>query len=91
MSRIPQEDLTTLQTAAAVKIVAESAVAELEEMSVAHAINEAANCGETRTVYNRPISAALLTKLDQKGYEVVQPYPMAKAHDEYIISWESAE
>ena len=32
MSRIKPEDMTTLQTAAAVKTVAEGAVAELEEM-----------------------------------------------------------
>ena len=91
MSRIPQEDLTTLQTAVAVKTVAEGAVAELEEMTIAHLINEAANCGEYKVVCPRPISAALRTKLTNKGYTLTEPAPIAKVGDETIISWYDAE
>ena len=91
MSRIPQEDLTTLQTAVAVKTVAEGAVAELEEMSVAHLINEAANCGQMTATYGRAISQALQTKLISKGYVLFSPSPIARNGDEVIISWENAE
>ena len=91
MSRIKPEDMTTLQTAAAVKTVAEGAVAELEEMQVAHCINEAANTGEYTAVYGRPISDSLRTKLEGKGYTLSDPAPIAKSGDVTVISWESAE
>lgn len=87
MSRIPQNELTTLKAASAVKTVAAGAVAELEEMSVAHLINTAANCGEYSAVYNKPISAALRTKLAGQGYTLSEPAPIAKPGDETIISW----
>ena len=87
MTRIAPEDMTTLQAASAVKTVAEGAVAELEEMQVAHCINEAANTGSYEAIYCRPISAELLEKLKTKGYTVTQPVPMAKPGDEYKISW----
>lgn len=51
MPRIKPEDMTTLQAATTVKTVAEGAEAELEEMQVAHCINEAANCGQLTAVY----------------------------------------
>lgn len=91
MSRIPQDELTTLKAATAVKTVAEGAIAELEEMSVAHLINTAANTGEYRAVYSKPISDALRTKLEGQGYTLSEPTPIARPGDETIISWESAE
>ena len=87
MTRIKPEDMTTLQTASAVKTIAEGAVAELEEMQVAHCINEAANTGSYEAVYSKPISAALRTKLTNKGYTLTSPAPIAKQGDETIISW----
>lgn len=90
MSRIKPEDMTTLQAASAVKTVSEGAIAELEEMSVAHLINEAANTGEYSAVCSRPISAALRTKLEGMGYTLSDPRLIAKPGDETIISWEDA-
>lgn len=90
MSRIAPEDMTTLQSASSVKSVADNAVAELEEMSVAHLINNAANTGEYSAVYGRPISDALRTKLEGQGYTLSEPKPIAKSGDETIISWENA-
>lgn len=91
MSRIPQADLIVLQSASAVKTVASTAVAEAEEMSVAHRINEAANCGECKVTYNFPISNALKTKLEGLGYVLTSPQPIAKTGEVTIISWEDAE
>jgi len=89
MTRIAPEDMTTLIQATEAKTVADSAVADLEEMQVAHLINEAANCGQTEVVCARPISKDLRTKLvDTYGYKLRQPSPIAKLGDEYIISWE---
>lgn len=88
MTRIPQEELTELKQASAVNTVASTAIEELEEMSVAHLINTAANCGEYSVVCPRPISATLRTKLLQDGYKLSEPAPIAKPGDETIISWE---
>ena len=91
MTRIKPEDMTTLQTAATVKATASTALSELEEMSVAHLINEAANCGQTSVVCSRPISAALRTKLEGQGYTLSSPLPIARVGDETIISWDKAQ
>ena len=90
MARIPQDEMTTLKTASAVKTIAEGAVAELEEMQIAHCINEAANTGETEAYYAKPISSAMLTKLESNGYDVKTPAPLAKPGDVTIISWKDA-
>lgn len=90
-NRIKPEDMTKLIDASTAKKVSETAVAELEEMQVAHCINEAANCGQTSAVYCRPMSSTLLDTLVSKGYTVTQPAPIAKQGDEYIISWVNAE
>ena len=90
MSRIPQDEMTTLKTASAVKTVAAGAIEELEEMQIAHCINEAANTGAYEVVYCRPISASLKTKLTNKGYTLTSPLPIAKPGDETIISWKDA-
>lgn len=90
MTRIKPEDMTTLQAASAIKTVASGAVAELEEMSVAHCINEAANTGAYEATYARPISEALKTKLVSQGYTLVTPPLLAKSGDITIISWKNA-
>lgn len=90
MTRIKPEDMATLQSASDVKAIAETAVAELEEMSVAHCINEAANTGEYSAVYSKPISAALRTKLEGQGYTLSAPAPLAKSGDVTNISWKDA-
>jgi len=88
MTRIPQDELTTLKSAADVNAVAQDAVADLERMSVAHLINSAANCGEYRAVYSKPISDTLRKELIQEHYVLSEPRPIAKPGDETIISWE---
>lgn len=90
MSRIAPEDMTTLISASQAKTVASSAVAELEEMQVAHCINEAANTGETKAYYSKPISKTLLTKLANEGYTILQPTPIAQTGDVVVISWDDA-
>ena len=90
MSRIAPEDMTTLISAAQAKSVADTAVVELEEMQIAHCINEAANTGSTEAYYAKPISETLLTKLDTEGYTIKAPAPIAKPGDVTIISWADA-
>ena len=90
MSRIAPEDMTTLISAAQAKSVADTAAVELEEMQIAHCINEAANTGETEAYYSKPISETMLTKLDTEGYTIKPPAPIAKPGDVTIISWGDA-
>jgi len=91
MSRIPPEDMTTLVAASMSKSCADTAVAELEEISVAYAINSAANCGEHTVTYAKPISATLRTKLEGFGYVITPPAPLARPGDVSIISWKNAK
>lgn len=71
MSMIKKDDLYKLISAAEAKSVAESAPAEIEEQSVAHAINHAANTGEKSVVYVHPISDKLSKTLKDKGYIII--------------------
>jgi hypothetical protein len=87
MTRIAPENMTTLIPASDAKTVAETAAKDLEEMQVAHLINEAANCGQTSVVYARPISAVLKTKLTGLGYTFTTPTPIAKSGDATVIHW----
>lgn len=87
MARIAPEDMTTLIQASAAKTVADTAATDLEEMQVAHLINEAANCGQTSVVCPRPISSALRIKLGEMGYTFAIPGPQAKMGDVTTIKW----
>ena len=87
MSLIPQDELTTLKAASAVKTVAESAALDQERMSVAHAINSAANTGETRTIINRRLSDAMKSELKTQGYTLTYNVAKANVVDEVCISW----
>lgn len=91
MARIKPEDMNTLISASAAKTVSSSALQELEEMSVAACINSAANTGETTAQYAHPISDVLKTKLESQGYKLIQPAPIAKPGDVWIISWKNAD
>ena len=90
MSRIAPEDMTTLIAASEAKTVAATAAEDLEEMQVAHCINEAANTGEYTAYYSRPLSQTMITKLEGQGYTITQPAPIAKPGDVWIISWKDA-
>ncbi len=87
MTRIAPGDMTTLIQASEAKTVAATAAEDLEEMHVAHLINEAANCGQTSVTCVGPISSVLKTKLDGMGYTFTTPTPQAKMGDVTIIHW----
>lgn len=70
MSLIPKDKITELNTADTVLEVSKVAIYELEKMSVAALINEAANCGETSVLCSRFISDSLRTELKSLGYKV---------------------
>lgn len=91
MSLIPQEDLKTLQSASAVKAVAETAKYEQDIQAVAFAINSAANTGETSVTITMKLSKEVRDELEQDGYTLTNFKYNANPEDQTIISWEAAE
>ena len=61
-----------LMTAAEAKAVADAAPFTLEQQSVAHAINNAANTGAHAITWSRPLSDAMIALLEEKGYTVTK-------------------
>ena len=89
MALIPQEDLATLQTASAVKTVADDAAFDAEIMALAKLINSSANTGQYRVLYNHEISEDAKTELEGKGYTVQKRSKLISSSPEVqnIISW----
>lgn len=85
MSLIPASDMTTLIAASAAKAVADSAIEDLEQQSMAYCINSAANTGEHFTAWDKPISPALKTLLEGQGYTVTKNPCSANPDMSYII------
>lgn len=90
MALIPQDDLTTLQAASAVKTVAASAVYEQDIRAIAYAINSAANTGETRVVITMRLSDQVKSELKNNGYTLTTVDTNANPANQTIVSWESA-
>lgn len=90
VTRLKPEEMNTLIPASQAKAISEIALAELEEMSVAACINASANTGGTEATYAKPISDNLKTKLQEQGYTISSPTPIARPGDVSIISWGDA-
>jgi hypothetical protein len=90
MSTLPIFD-NELHTAAEVRAIAESGsyLLEVEEKTVANLINNAANSGELRVIYQQDISKELTEKLIGMGY-VITSVGSVPNH-QYLISWKSTE
>lgn len=86
---ISKENMTTLISSQEAREVSDIAISELEEMSVAYAINSAANTGETKCEWNHYMSKDLRDKLNTLGYKI----SLKLAPDNvpipnfYIIEW----
>lgn len=85
MALIPASDMNVLIAASAAKAVADSALADLEQQSMAYCINSAANTGEHFTAWDKPISSALLSVLEGQGYTVTRNPNSADPSMSYII------
>ena len=90
MSTLPIFD-NELHTAAEVRAIAESGsyLLEVEEKTVANLINNAANSGELRVIYQQDISKELTEKLIGMGY-VITSVGSVPNH-QYLISWKFTE
>lgn len=87
MALISPNDMTLLHAASEVAAVAASASFEHELMIVASVINNAANTGAYQAGYNKPISKAVMEKLEDAGYEVIANNVAAVPDQNYIIRW----
>lgn len=86
---IAPSDLSTLQSAAAVKAVASNALADQLEGAVARAINIAANTGETSVDWNGALTDEIKQTLESQGYTVKQLCDayMRPVLNMYTIEW----
>lgn len=87
---IAPSDLSTLQSAAAVKVVAVNALEDQLEGAVARAINTAANTGETSVEWNGFLSDNVRSLLTSNGYVVslVCDAYLRPVANMYKIDWE---
>ena len=88
MSLIPQDELTILKAASAVKTVADTAVFEQEQKDIAYAINTAANTGNTEVLVHRILSDQMKTILTQQGYTLSYNDLVANPDALVTISWD---
>ena len=70
MSLIPKDEITQLKRASEVKSVAESAKDDFQLAAVAAAINNAANTGETSTIFEQKLTESVRSTLESRGYEI---------------------
>lgn len=87
MALIQPQDMTTLYDASYLLQVSEGADLEHEIMTIAALCNNAANTGETRAIWDKPISPAAKAKLEEKGYTVSVIPNSAIKNSMYTIMW----
>ena len=86
MSRVKKDDMTKLRTAEESLETALTAEDEVQLEAVAYLINNAANTGLTRAVYQDKLRPATLSELENKGYSV-KYISAADAERQALISW----
>lgn len=86
MSLIPQEELTTLKAASAVKTISENAEADQQIMTIAYQINTAANTGATSILFMNALLPATKAALTSKKY-TIKPIGSNVPCDHFEISW----
>lgn len=77
-----------LVTASEAKTMADEAPFILEQQSVAHAINNAANTGTYSLRWSRELSDAMVELLKSKGYTVYKNDRAANPDWSWTISWD---
>ena len=75
-----------LVTAEEAKAIADAAPFILEQQSVAHAINNAANTGAHSVTWSKPLSSKMVELLKEKGYTVNVNVRAADPNTSWIIA-----
>lgn len=81
------EDINVLLDASEASTIAHDAALNLDKLAAAHLINSAADTGETRVVWQRPMSDELKQGLEAAGYVVDPVERIAKPGSMTLISW----
>lgn len=88
MSQVGKDDMTTLRTASESLSTAESAEKDIQLKAVAFAINQAANTGEKRVVFQNELLKEVEDELKSKGYTVTYNFSETKPMRQPVISWD---
>ena len=87
MSMINKDKMTELLSASEARSLSELAEIEAETATIAYAINNAVNTGETEILYNNKISSDMIEELESQGYLVEPANNTAKPGTQYKIRW----
>ena len=87
MDMIDKDKMTTLISASEARSLSQSALISAESSTIAYAINNAVNTGETSVLYNNIISSNMIEKLESEGYLVEAIKNTAVPGTQYKISW----
>lgn len=89
MSLVDKDHMTELRDASAALETALTAVDDTQLKAVAFVINNASNTGETRVIYQSPLTDEVRSQLESKGYKVEPMKGTAKreGQEETVISW----
>lgn len=90
-SLIPRDKMTELKTAKECEEIAKAAEAIQELQSVAYAINNATNTGETEVTWANTLMETTQSALTTAGYKFKAVEGTAKPNTKYVISWKSKE
>ena len=83
------ENIDTLNSASNSAAIAETAVDKLDKLAAAHLINAAVDCGQTRILWQRPMTDALRQELEGQGYTITPiEKHIARPSSMYLIEWE---
>lgn len=87
------ENINTLLSAEALKVISEAAPLKLEKEAITRQINLAANTGETSVTWMGSIDDSIISELEDLGYKVESENEDKHYADNletvfYVISWE---
>ena len=86
MSLVDKDQMTILRSAADSKATAESAEKDIQIKAVAYAINEAANTGLTRVIFQGVLLPETKQELESQGY-TLQNVGAAHPENRTLIDW----
>ena len=82
-------NIDTLLDASEISSISDNAVENLDELAVAHYINYAADCGQKKIVWQRPMTEVIKSKLEGLGYKITPIVErIARPGYMYVVEWE---
>ena len=89
MALVEKDEMTTLRTAAQSRETAEGAEKDIQLKAVAYAINQAANTGETRVVFQNVLLDEVEAELLSHGYAISYNFNETYPQKQPVISWKA--